>query len=94
MPLGEQLPGRHTPSPQVSSDVQALGEQSGTAGWVQMTSRSLHLAGAVVGRSPQQSSSVEQSTRSQCMALTSISNSFLAHSPFKQARPASQSLRA
>src|SRR6188508_2104035 len=87
-------PGEQTPSPQSLSASQAPGVQSARVGVRQTEMRLAHFAGASRGRSPQQSSSSEHSTRSQCFASTETSKSFLEQVPFTQARPPAQSLRA
>src|SRR3954471_9604852 len=90
------MPFGQVPPLQTASDVQLVATQPGTVRFTgsQIWSRPRHFAGADVALSPQQSASSLHSTRVHCLTVTSMLNSFLAQTPFKQARPVSQSLRA
>jgi len=82
------------PPPQLALEVQRLELQPMTVDCVQIAVRLAHLAGGVEGLSPQQSVSVVQSMRSQCLALESSWKSFFEHTFRMQASPPWQSLRA
>ena len=87
VPLLLHEPGAQVPPPQLALEVQTLVVQPVIVGCEQIAVRLAHFAGGVEGLSPQQSVSVVQSMRSQCLALESSWKSFFEHTFKMQARP-------